>query len=676
MSPFILASSSILIVLAVTILVPLFGRNQRLLINVSFPLSAIASCLAVSAGVWTVWKGGSESYILHMGLPDLPFHLRLDSLSGFFLTIVGLLGLFVSIYSIGYVKGFLAHRSVLRLVIFYNLFMAGMLMVILADDALFFLISWEVMAAASYFLVMFEDEKAENRRAAFIYLVVAHVGAIAILLSFGVMAGLATGFEGFNGYTFDAMRHASFTPAWAAAAFFLAFFGFAAKAGMIPLHVWLPEAHPVAPSNVSALMSGVMLKTAIYGIVRVAFDLIKVFPWWWGAIVLVFGLITALFGILYAIMQHDLKKLLAYSSVENIGIILIGIGLSMVYASFHMPVFAALALIAGLYHALNHAMFKGLLFMGAGAVLHSTHERSMEQMGGLIHKMPWTSVLFLFGCISIAALPPFNGFVSEWLTFQAFLLSPSLPSQLLKLIFPLAAALLALTAALAARCFVKAYGMTFLGQWRGLKTSVHEVTWTMKAGMILSAITCLVLGVFPTIVISWMDIVPEQLVGGTLTTTAGQFGWLWLTPISHARASYSAPLVLIIIPVIVFLIYIFLHTRKTAIHRGPIWDCGFAKLNTRMQYTGTSFSMPIRRIFGFIFMIKEDVRIDGGLHKAFPKSILYRLRVRDRLWGWFYTPVADSSFWIARKTGKLQQGRIQMYLVYSFVTIIILLVLL
>ena len=249
-----------------------------------------------------------------MGLPDLPFHLRLDPLSGFFLTVIGSLGFIVSIYSIGYVKGFIEHGPVTSLAIFYSLFLAGMFMVVLADDAFFFLISWEVMAAASYFLVMFEDERTENRRAAFLYLVIAHIGAIAILLSFGLMAGFATGFENFNGYTFDAMRHAAFPPHWAALTFFLAFFGFAAKAGVIPLHVWLPEAHPVAPSNVSALMSGIMLKTAIYGIIRVTFDLIRDFPWWWGAVVLILGLVSALLGILFALQQQDLKKLLAYSS--------------------------------------------------------------------------------------------------------------------------------------------------------------------------------------------------------------------------------------------------------------------------------------------------------------------------------------------------------------------------
>src|SRR3989304_5300376 len=431
-SPIILSSLSLLSLLFAAIVVPLVISSQRLLIAISFSLTAVASLLAVAAGCWVVGSGLINKLILPLGLPNLPFHLRLDPLSGFFLTVIGLLGFFVSIYSIGYVKGFLGKRSVTPLVIFYSLFMAGMFLVVLADDAFFFLISWEVMALASYFLVMFEDEKTENRRAAFLYLVVAHVGAIAILLSFGVMGGFAVGVEGFNGYTFDAMRKMDIPSSWAAVAFFLAFLGFAAKAGVIPLHVWLPEAHPVAPSNVSALMSGVMLKTAIYGIIRVAFDLIRVFPWWWGAVILIFGLITAVMGILFAVLQQDLKRLLAYSSVENIGIILIGTGMAMVFASFNMTALSALALIAALYHTLNHAMFKGLLFMGAGAVLHATHERSMEGMGGLIHRMPWTAALFLIGSVSISALPPFNGFVSEWLTFQAFLLSPALPNPLLK----------------------------------------------------------------------------------------------------------------------------------------------------------------------------------------------------------------------------------------------------
>jgi hydrogenase-4 component B len=590
--------------------------------------------------------------------------------------VIGLLSSFVSIYSLGYLKGYLGLRPVTSLVVFSAFFLAGMLLVVLADDAFFFLIAWEMMAASSYYLVLFEDERVENRRAAFLYLVVAHVGAIAILLSFGIMAGLATGFTGFQSYAFDAMRETELPAGLAAVAFLLAFFGFSAKAGVIPLHVWLPEAHPVAPSNVSALMSGVMLKTAIYGIVRVVFDLIGDFPWWWGALVLVFGLVSAVLGVLYALMQHDLKRLLAYHSVENIGIILIGIGLAMIFTSFDLPLLAALALIAGLYHTLNHALFKGLLFMGAGAVLHATHERNMEEMGGLIHYMPWTAVFFLVGCISISALPPFNGFVSEWLTYQAFLLSPGLPSPLLNLLIPLGAALLALTSALAAACFVKAFGVTFLGHRRGHHHGiVHEAGWSMRIGMLLASLSCLALGVLPTVVIQWMDPLAEMLVGGTIAASASGFGWMWLTPIAAERASYSAPVAFLGILSVVVVTYLLLHARPGALHRVPLWDCGFEKITSRMQYTATSFAMPIRRIFGFIFSIKEHAgQLPPAAHPAFPQRLYYHLRVRDRFWMWIYQPVVDASFWLSRRIGRMQHGRIQIYLIYSFVTILVLLI--
>jgi hydrogenase-4 component B len=676
LSPISIISASFAVLLLLLALTPFLRLSQRLLITIGFFLTSAASLLAAAAGIWTVAGGIVTQVVLPIGLPDLPFHVRLDLLSGFFLVVIGLLALYVSIYSIGYVKGFLGHRPVTSLVVFYTLFLAGMFLVVLADDALFFLIAWEMMAASSYFLVLFEDEKVENRRAAFLYLVVAHVGAIAILLSFGVMAGLATGFKGFEGYTFDAMRETELPAGWATVAFLLAFFGFAAKAGVVPLHVWLPEAHPVAPSNVSALMSGVMLKTAIYGIVRVVFDLIGAFPWWWGALVLVFGLVSSVMGVLYALMQHDLKRLLAYHSVENIGIILIGIGLAMIFTSFNMSLLAALALIAGLYHTLNHAMFKGLLFMGAGSVLHATHERNMEEMGGLIRFMPWTAVLFLIGCVSISALPPFNGFISEWLTYQAFLLSPALPSPLLNLLIPLGAALLALTSALAAACFVKAFGVTFLGHQRGHHQGlVREAGWSMRTGMLLAALTCLALGVLPTVMINWMDPLAEELVGGAIASSASGFGWMWLTPIAAERASYSAPIAFVGILSVVIVTYLLLHARPGAIRRAPLWDCGFEKITSRMQYTATSFSMPLRRIFGFLFNIKEHVRqLPPATHPAFPEVLHYHLRVRDRFWGWIYQPIVDASFWLSRRIGRMQHGRIQIYLIYSFVTILVLLI--
>jgi formate hydrogenlyase subunit 3/multisubunit Na+/H+ antiporter MnhD subunit len=673
--PLSLTAGAILLLFLIACSSVLYRENRRLMIVFSFLMAAVASVLATAAGIWIVGSEITVTCILPIGLPDLPFHLRLDPLSGYFMTIIGLLASCVSLYSIGYVRAIPAHRSVMSLIIFYCLFLAGMFMVVIADDALFFLVAWEVMAGASYFLVLFDHDRQENRKAAFLYLVVAHVGAIAILLAFGVLAGVATT-GSFTGYTFDAMRQAHMPDTWVSIAFFLAFFGFAAKAGVIPLHVWLPEAHPVAPSNVSALMSGVMLKTAIYGIIRVTFDLIHTFPWWWGAIVLALGLVSAVMGVLYALMQHDLKRLLAYHSVENIGIILIGIGLAMIFTSFQFPVLAALALIAGLYHTMNHAIFKGLLFMGAGAVLHATGERNMEEMGGLIHQMPWTSALFLIGCVAIAALPPLNGFVSEWLTFQAFLLSPSLPAPIMQLLIPMGAAMLALTGALAAACFVKAFGVTFLGHWRGHHhPHVHEADIFMRIGMLAAALLCICLGIFPVPYINWMDIIAEQFVGTSISSSATAFGWLWLTPISSERASYSAITVFLGILGVVVAAYLLLHVRPGAIKRVPIWDCGFGKLNARMQYTATSFSMPIRRIFGYLFIIKEEVSLTPQTaHPAFPKRLLYHLRVFDRIWHLMYRPIIDVCFRISRQVGRLQQGRIQAYLIYSFVTILVLLV--
>ncbi|MCC6503673.1 MAG: hydrogenase 4 subunit B [Deltaproteobacteria bacterium] len=675
-SPFDLVSASIVAFLFISLVSAFLARHQRFLVNFSSLLSAAACLLAATGGFLAVLSGGVEAFVLPIGLPDLPFYMRLDALSGFFVTLVGLLGFFVSIYSAGYLRGFLDRRSVAPLIVFCNIFMAGMILVLIADDAYFFMVSWELMAVSSFFLVFFEDEQVQNRRAAFIYILIAHIGAILILLSFGIMAGFATGFESFRGYTFEAMRSAEMPAVWASIVFIAAFLGFAAKAGVIPLHVWLPEAHPAAPSNISALMSGVMLKTAIYGILRVGFDLASEPQWWWGGMVLVFGLFSAVLGILYALMQDDIKRLLAYSSVENIGITLIAVGLAMIFAYVKMNTLAALAMAAALYHMLNHAVFKGLLFMGAGAVLHATHERSMEGLGGLIHKMKWTAPLFLVGCLAASGLPPFNGFVSEWLIFQSFLLTPALPGRLLNLLIPLGAAALALAAALSARGFVKVFGITFLGQWRGKAGfEAVEVNWPMRAAMMMAAASCLALGVFPTHVIGWLDSVPQSLVGGGIGMTARASGWLWLTPVASERASYSAPLVFFFIAFVIGAIYLAFKARRVNVRRAPMWDCGFEKVTPRMQYTATSMSMPTRRIFGFVFSIKESVRAvarQGSLF--FPEKYIYHLKVRDRVWNYLYKPVSEASFYFARRVGKLQHGRIQIYLLYSFVTLVVLLV--
>ncbi|HEY8538139.1 MAG TPA: proton-conducting transporter membrane subunit, partial [Steroidobacteraceae bacterium] len=385
----------------------------------------------------------TEQYVLVLGLPDLPFHVRRDALSSVFLFLLGAASAGISIFGAGYFRQGQGTAPGL-LCLEYHAFLASMGFVLLADDAYMFMVAWEAMALSSYFLVTTQHRIPEIRNAGFIYLLIAHLGAIAILLSFGLLQG------GSWQFTFDAMRSAQLGPGPATFAFLLALIGFGAKAGLVPLHVWLPEAHPAAPSPVSALMSGVMLKTALYGITRVTFDLLAAPVWWWGLVALTIGLFTAVFGVVFAAAQTDMKRLLAYSSIENVGILFTGFGLAIVFKDVGKPMLAAVAFTAMLYHALNHAFMKSLLFLGTGAVLHATGERNLGRLGGLIHRMPWVGWLTLVGALAIASLPPLNGFVSEWLLLQSFLFSHEVPRPFVNMLLPLGAALLALAAALAA----------------------------------------------------------------------------------------------------------------------------------------------------------------------------------------------------------------------------------
>jgi hydrogenase-4 component B len=541
------------------------------------------------------------------------------------------------------------------------LFLAGMILVVLADGAFVFMVAWEVMSLASYFLVAFHHEHGSNRRAAFLYLLMAHIGGLAILLSFGVLASFA------GGFSFTAMRGAELSFAWASVAFALAFIGFGMKAGLVPLHAWLPEAHPVAPSHISALMSGVMLKVAVYGFIRVVFDLIGQFHWQWGVVVLATGSVSALLGVLYALMQNDLKSLLAYSSVENLGIIFIALGLALLFLSEGQHLLGAVAFIAALYHTLNHALFKGLLFLGAGAIQHSTHEKALEQMGGLLRRMPWTGLFFLVGCISISALPPFNGFVSEWLTFQAALQVWNLGSGVLRTLVPIAAAVLALTGALAAACFVKVYGVAFLGQARSRHVRrARPVPRNMRVGQGLLAALCLLFGVLPTPFIQLLNIVPQQLLGTGLAQATAH-GWLWLTPVSPSVASYGAPSVAIALVVALGLGLWLVGRGTRRVRRCDAWDCGFAPPTAAMQYSSTAFAQPIRRVFDMLFHSEETVerQEDGRLR--------YRLKLADRTWGMFYLPVKRLVENAARRVSRLQSGNVRIYLGWSFATLLVLL---
>lgn len=639
-------------------------RRSGLVLHGVFPGLATGSLALVAAGAWGLHAVPGH-VLLPFGLPDLPFHLRQDSLSSFFLLLLGLLSFGVTLFSSGYFRH-LPARALALLSLQLGVFLASMALVLLADDAYLFLVAWEGMAISSYFLVTTEHELPETRKAGFIYLLMAHVGAVAILLAFGVLQGDASGY---SGYTFAGMRAGHLTAAWASIAFFLAFFGFGAKAGLFPLHIWLPEAHPAAPSPVSALMSGAMLKTAIYGILRVGFDLVHLAQWWWGPVVLVIGLVTALFGVIYAAVQTDMKRLLAYSSIENIGIILSAIGLAITFHAFgHVPL-AALALTAALYHSLNHAMFKGLLFLGTGSVLHATGERLMGRLGGLLRQMPWAGMLVLVGTLAIAGLPPLNGFVSEWLLLQAFLLAPVLPEVSLSILLPLAAAALALAGALAAYVMVKFYGIIFLGRPREAAISqAHDAGIWERLGMGWLALGCILLGLLPAWVIQELDAVTRVLIGQGLGRSAAREGWLWLTPVAAERASYSPVIYLLIVLVMVLLTFAAVrHFFGGPLRRTQAWNCGYPVRTARMQDTAEGFGEPIRRIFDPAFEIEREMPDQAS------RAPRYRIQVRDPSWRQLYGRIAGLIGGLAQMVGRLQQGRIAIYLLYSFVTLLVLL---
>jgi formate hydrogenlyase subunit 3/multisubunit Na+/H+ antiporter MnhD subunit len=642
-------------------------RFSWLLRYLAFLLLGLSGISAVVSGGWVLLNDITISAQLPLGLPWLKWHLHLDSLSSFFLIIVGLLTIAISSYGPSYVREFeTGPYSLSTLGFFTGLFVAGLLLVLLADDAFSFMIAWEIMSLASYFLVGYQYLQVIHRRAALLYLLMAQLGAVAILLAFSILI------SSHGDFTFAAMRQAELSPLWAHIAFGLGLLGFGMKAGLVPLHVWLPEAHPVAPSPISALMSGVMLKVAIYGLIRLVFDLLGTLHGGWGMVLLIIGSGTALIGILFALMQNNLKRLLAYSSIENMGVITIGLGLSILFIANGYPFLGTLGMIAALYHTLNHALFKGLLFLSAGSILRATHEQNVENLGGLIRYLPYTAIFFLIGCLAISGLPPLNGFVSEWLTFQTALQTPSLTSGVLRAIIPLSAALLALTAALSAACFVKVYGVTFLGQPR--YQSIHSVR-EPAGGMIVAqaflALLCLLSGIFPTTIIDVLEIIPQHLVGYGLPSASEQ-GWLWLTPISAKVSSYSAPLVLLAIISVWIIFFLLLYTVKKTRRTAP-WECGFGSVNPRMQYTATAFAMPLQRIFKPVWRVEELVKESTDNKTLYPQAIRYERHIADRWWLLLYEPLMNSVATIAKQIGRIQTGNIRTYLAYSFFTLLILL---
>jgi hydrogenase-4 component B len=626
-----------------------------------FPV--MGTCVFAVSGISLLFKQAIDFPTVSI-TPLLEFVFRGDAISGFFILLISVLTFAVSIYSMGYTKD-IANKGIMG--VLFNIFILSMYAVVLSGNVITFLISWETMSIVSYFLVTFDREE-ESARAGLLYAIMTHAGTAFIMAAFFILYKY-TGHTDFSGIK----EAAKDIPAGIKTIVFVfAVIGFGTKAGIIPLHTWLPQAHPAAPSNISSLMSGVMIKTGIYGILRIVVDTLGVGPEWWGIAIIVIGAVSSVLGILYALTENDMKRLLAYSSVENIGIILLGIGASMVLASNGLYKLSAIAMTAGLYHTLNHTLFKGLLFLSAGSVVHATHTKNIEKMGGLIKLMPYTAFFFLIGSISICALPLFNGFVSEWLTFQALLFDFKSASAAAKLIAPLSGAALAFTGAMAVACFVKAFGISFLGMPRSEHArNAEAASPSMITGMGFLSLLCLLTGIFPGHTIKLFSSSVFSLTGAVYSSSGT--GALSIREISSGISPLALFIVMIALFVAaVFLVRIFGGNKK--ITYGNSWDCGIPSLTPRMQYTATAFTNPIRVIFKKIFLTKREIKVSYALKPYFINAIKYHAEITPFVDRYIYKPITDFINSFAGKVKHLQSGDLHLYLGYILATLILLLI--
>ncbi len=657
----------VLLVIAGWLVVGILGlatlRRTRIVAHSLFPLGAVFGLLLFGLGLAGIFAD-VQTIVLPLGLPNLPFHFRLDGLSAYFLAVLGMVSTGVSTFSAGYFRK--GEGTPPGLLCFeYHVCVASMAALLLADDAYAFMVAWETMTVSATFLVMANHRSAAVREAAYLYVLISHVGALALLLCFGLLQANT------GDYTFAGMRQQHLDVFWASVAFLLALFGFGAKAGLFPLHVWLPEAHPAAPSPVSALMSGFVLKTGLYGVLRTVFDLLHVQIAWWGVLILMLGLFSALFGVVFSAIQTDMKRLLAYSSIDNIGLMFVSMGLAILFRAYGMNTLAALSLTALLYQITSHAAFKSLLFVGTGSVLHATGERNLGRLGGLIRVMPWTAWAALVGALASAGLPPLSGFVSEWLLLQSFLFTPGLPDPFLNMVVPVVAALIALVAALAGYTMVKFFGIVFLGQPREAKLNeARDASRWERASFVWLAALCVLLGLLPVQYVAVLDHVTRMLVGTGIGPSVAKNSWLLLAPSSADRASYMPAVFLLFFVACCGLAWVLVrrlyHGR---LRRTAPWACGFPFVTARMQDTAEGFGQPIREIFTPLF------RIERRLPSPFDTHPAYSVTVTDRAWSLIYAPLARLIRRIATLAGLLQTGRIAMYLMHSFLVLIVLLML-
>ncbi|SMH70958.1 NADH dehydrogenase (Quinone) [Candidatus Nitrosotalea okcheonensis] len=647
------------------------GRFSRPLI---FIPSMMGSILTILFSITVITTKSLSWGVPHI-IPFFNLEIFVDGISAFFMLLIGIVSFAVSLYSVGYSKEYEIKKRISLFGFLFNIFILSMILVVGSNNGFFFLMFWELMSLTSFFLVIYDHDKEENVKSGMTYLVMTHFGTALIFVSF-LLGYLQTGNFGFD---FFRSSSSSFPHLVKDLIFASAFIGFGTKAGIVPLHIWLPKAHPSAPSNVSALMSAVMIKMGIYGIIRTVFDFAGFGASpdyaWWGVLMVIAGSASALIGILYAIVERDIKRALAFSSIENIGIILIGLGLSVIFASYNLHALSVLALVASMYHTINHAFFKGLLFMGAGSVVHATHTKDMEKLGGLVKQMPWTSMLFLIGTVSIAGLPPFNGFVSEWLGLQAILSSSQIPSTILQISIAFASLPFALTIGLAAATFVRLFSMIFLSKTRGtFLLHICEVPRNMIAGMAILASACILFGIVPFLGISLLSTAFHLPSSPSSPYDAIALKNNTMT----SFANLSMPVVAIMLSAVALGILGFIRVvgGKTTKTIYGTWDCGFGKLNKRMEYTATSISQPIRVVFKSLFKPHNETHKEFSIptNSYLVKTMKFNSTTKNIFEENLYTPIISSTLFLLDKVRKIQTGKINSYLLYIMITIILLLI--
>lgn len=666
MTPLAWLALSLALYLAGALLSLCLIRNDTQAIKLSGVCALLAGLAGIAAALPVLTS--TQPLIATFDGPFVAFArltLRLDALAAFMVLVISLLAAITAIYSLAYLQEYRGRAGAMGF--YMNLFIASMVALVVTDNAFYFIILFEVMSLSSYFLVI-SDQDDEAINAGLLYFLIAHAGSVLIMVAFFLL------YRASGSLDFADFRQAKLPPLQASVVFLLAFFGFGAKAGMLPLHGWLPRAHPAAPSHASALMSGVMVKIGVFGIIKVGIDLLGATATWWGVVVLAFGAVSSVLGVLYALAEHDIKRLLAYHTVENIGIILMGVGVGMIGIATHQPLLAALGLLGGLYHLLNHALFKGLLFLGAGAVIYRLHTKDMEKMGGLARRMPYTALAFLVGCMAISALPPLNGFVSEWFTYQSLFTLSHQGSFGLRLVAPIAIVMLAITGALAAMCFVKVYGISFSGAPRSEKADqAREVPWPMTLAMGLLALLCVVMGIGASFVAPVITHVAVSLTGEAAPVVAHG---LTLFPGNPAQTSLSTPLIFILLlalPLLPLLLYVGAKGGRQAFRqRGTPWACGYEYESTMASSAG-SFTQPLRVLFAPLYRIRKTLAPAPMLQRALEQTTRAAENVEPMLDNRVVMPLASTLQRVSRTMQWIQHGDFRLYCLYVVAALVVLL---